>query len=170
MALPKLFKSKVIVVNLIIIIIALFIAIKIYQSQTKEIESWQIQIEEEQTKQKIGKNISKLDNRLQQYRNQYVRKDTAIFMNNISNIAKELGIEIVTLKPAEERAYKNYTKPEFSFTVRAPNYETLVRFINRLEINSDFYTIEALDLSYSDDNNFKGLTANLSVSSIAVTE
>ena len=166
----KLAKSNNMIFNLIIIIVALVGAIKIYQNQAKTMESWKARISDEQAKQKIGQNINYLDNRLALIRKQYFHKDKSVFMNNINTTAKELGMQIISFKPAVEQFSPNYIKPEFGFTVFAPNFEALANFVNKLEVNPDFYLIEALDLFYTEEGQNKGLTANFLVSSIAVTE
>ena len=142
MALPDFLKSKSIFLNIIIIIVALVVAINIYQNQVKEISSWQNQIEDEQSKQKIAEAISKLEKRLNLYTKQFPRRDASVFMSTISSIAKDSGVEIVSLKPGAEQVYPNYTKLEFSLTIKTSDYETLAKFVNKLEVCPDMYIIE----------------------------
>lgn len=158
-------KNKIL--NLAVIIVAFIIAGNIYKQQTKDIESLKSKNNMETKKNAVIENISKLEKSISAYKNFLAKKDASSVINTISNIAKESGVKIASVRPLAEQRYPDYIKSPFSLALSAPNYDSLGRFISKIESYQDVYMVEAIEARFHEQA--KELTVNLTVSSIAFT-
>jgi hypothetical protein len=156
--------------NIVLIIIALIAALNIYKKQETDINTLKINIEEEEMRNKTLGNIGKLDAQIESYRRLLSNKENSFYMNEISNIARDTGVKIMSIGPSGEEPAAGYTKYIYVLTVSSPDYDTLARFINALEINHTVYMIENLELRSSSYNKEKELSADLRVSAVAMLE
>lgn len=160
-------KNKNKLLNLAVIIVAFIIASNIYKQQTKEMESLKSKNNMETKKNTVIENISKLEKSIGAYKNLLVKKDASSFINTVSNIAKESGVKITSVKPLPERRYPDYIKSPFSLELSAPNYHILGRFISKIENYQDVYIVESIEIRFREQA--KELAVSLIISSIAFT-
>lgn len=162
------YKNKIL--NIAIIILALIISSNIYKKQAKEIESLKGKTNVEIKKNNMLKNISQLEKRINTYRNLFAKKDVSLVINTISNIAKESGIKIVSIKPIPEQRqiYPEYIKFPFNLVLTASKYHALGKFISKVEGYRDVYVVDSLEMRFEPTK--EELTVNLKVSSIAFTD
>jgi Tfp pilus assembly protein PilO len=158
-------KNKNKILNLAVIMVAFIIASNIHKQQTKEIESLKSKKNMETKKNTAIENISKLEKSINVYKNVLVKKDVSSVINTVSNIAKESGVKIISVRPVSEKKYPDYIKFPFSLMLSAADYHTLGRFISKIESYQDVYLVEAMDIRSQEQK--KELTVNLTISSIA---
>lgn len=157
-------KNKNRILNIALIILAFVIASNIYKKQTKEIESLQAKIDLEIKKNGVLKNIGQLEKEINSYKNFLTKKDSNLIMNTIGNIAKEVGVKIVSIRPNLEQSYPDYIKFPFDLVLSASNYHAIGKFISELESHPDVYVIETLGIR--PEYQTKELTVNLKLSTV----
>jgi len=164
MELTGLEKHKNKILNVIIILVVLIVSRNIYRYQFNVKLSLGKKDAVEIKKNKVLENISQLEKRINSYKNLLVKKDPSLIINSISNIAKESGIKIASIKPNPEQAYPEYIKFPFNLALIAPSYHALGKFISRIESLKDVYSIDSLEMK--PDIEAKELNVNLAMSSI----
>lgn len=137
-------KNKIL--NLGIFILALIIAYQIYKVQNRTLESTKQDKESEINKNTVLSKIAQFEKDLNLYKRSLGKKDTSLIISTLSNIAKDSGIEIVSLMPNPEQAYPEYIKYPFKLTVRADNYHVLGRFVSKVESHADVYIVESVEI------------------------
>ena len=144
-------KNKSALVNIVLVLLALFISNKIYKSQDKRIESFREQIREESKKNEILQEISSLEKRVGFYKNLFLEKDAVSAMNTLGSIAKETNINIIAIKPNPEQNFTEYIKIPIELSVRATNYHSLGKFISRIENLHEVYMIDSLRININNE-------------------
>lgn len=160
-------KNKNKLLNLAVIIIAFMIASNIYRQQTREIESLKSKSNTETKKNTVIENISNLEKSIGTYKNLLAKKDAGSVINTVSNIAKESGVKIVSVKPSAEQRQADYIKFPLNLVLSVPNYHTLGRFISKIESYQDVYVVESIEIRFQEQA--KELAVSLIISSIAFT-
>lgn len=156
--------EKLKVPNIIIIIVVIIVAYNIYNSQVKNIESLKKKIVMEQDKNKVLTNLVDLKTKLDAYLALLGRKEVRIFMSSIQNFAKESSVNIVSIKPRTEQPKADYIILPFDLSVTARDYNSLARFINKIENSKDVYFVDSSSIAPSGSG--QGLKVDLVVSSI----
>lgn len=163
-------KNKNKVFNVVLIIVALFFAWNIYKKQIVKIDILKSDIIEEEKKNRALKIIGVLGGKVDSYRRLLVKKEVSFLMNDINNIAREAGVNIISIKPSGEEQQADYVKYNFDLTVSASDYDGLAKFINALEVNKSVYMVDVLEIRSNSYNREKELNANLRVSAVAMLE
>jgi hypothetical protein len=140
-------RNKNKVVNLGIIILALFIALKFYISTSNQIGSLAEQESNELEKNKVTEEIAALEKKLEAYQKVFVRKDLASVMDIISGIAKDASVKIVSVKPLAEEAFDSYSNSPFLVMLNAPGYHVLGDFISKIENHKDILLISEVKIN-----------------------
>ncbi|MCK9603933.1 MAG: type 4a pilus biogenesis protein PilO [Candidatus Omnitrophica bacterium] len=160
-------RNKNKILNIIVIVIALFIANNIYKASTKTFDAVKEVKNKELEKNALLDNMGKLNKKINSYKNFLNKKDISLVINNISDIAKDSGVKIVMVRPEEEQASLMYVKYSFNFGIIVSDYKALGRFISKLESSSDVYIVDTINISpefASEEGSLKGLTVSLKVS------
>jgi Tfp pilus assembly protein PilO len=139
-------KHKNIILNIGVIIIFLIIANGIYKDQSLTLANLERSREVEMKKNAALGNISVLEKKISLYRDFLNKKDLASMINNISNIARESEIRIISIRPQNEKDQGDYIKYPFVLSIAAQNYHKLGQFIARLESSPDVYIIESISV------------------------
>lgn len=160
-------KNKNKLLNLAVIIIAFIIASNIYKQQTREIGALKSKSNTETKKNTVIENISKLEKSIGSYKNLLAKKDAGSIINTVSNIAKESGVKIVSVRPIAEQRQADYIKFPLNLVLSVPNYHTLGNFISKIETYQDVYVVESIDIRFQEQA--KELAVSLIISSIAFT-
>jgi Tfp pilus assembly protein PilO len=163
-------KNKNKVFNIVVIIISIVIALNIYKKQMVGIDSLKAKISEEDKKNRTLDNIGELETKIDAYRRLLVKKEANSSINDINNIARNAGIRIISIRPSGEDSFIDYKKSMFDLTVSSPDYDSLARFINALEVYKSVYMIEVLDIHPYSDIKRNELNANLRISAVAISE
>lgn len=166
-----LLKNKNLIVNLGIILLALFLAFKIYDAGNQQVNSLIQQKEDEAKKNAIIENIVGLESRMDSYKKVLIKKDLSSVMAEISNLAKNNSIEIASVKPLNDENYTDYVKSSFLLTIKAPSYHALGDFISQIESFKDLYLVAELSINSDqpkqEEDVSKGLSVSLKISTIS---
>lgn len=158
-------KHKNKALNAVIILLILYCANYIFNKQNKVLESLKKKNESEISKNNVLEGISILERKIDSYKDLLGKKDASYIMNTLSNIAKESGIKIISIRPSGEQVFPEFVKLPFDLIVSSADYHALGKFISRIEDYQDVYMVENIDIS--PDRQKKELSVNLTISSIA---
>lgn len=157
------YKNKIF--NIAVLLLVLIFAYRvIYKKQVQEIQSLNETKVTEAKKNEVLEDISRLEKRIDAYKNLLPRKDASLILNTISNIAKESGITIASIKPMVEENYPDYIKSPFSLTLVTSSYHALGKFLSQVESLQDVYIVDAVQIQPSGKTG--ELSVNLKLSSI----
>lgn len=165
------YKNKIL--NVAIIVVSLFTAYNIYKDQAKIIQNLNGNKQKEIEKNEILGNISKVDKKIRAYKAFMNKKDVSLIIDNLGNIAENSNTKIISIKPDPDQTYPLYIKYAFNLGVEVDNYNTLGKFINKLEKSDDIYVIEGLSVSAehtSKEGEIKGLIINMRVSTFLLRD
>ena len=158
-------KRKNLIFNIALVLGAVFIAYNfIYIRHLRDLASLNQQRQTEIKKNAVLEDVSKLEKRLNAYKNFLVKKDTGLVIGTLSDMAKATGIEISSIQPETEQEFLTYTKVSFSLEMYADNYHALGEFISKMESSPDIYTVEDINIRTQGPGN--KLSVNLKVNKI----
>jgi Tfp pilus assembly protein PilO len=150
--------------NLLLLVLFIFISYQyIYKKQAAVFNSLQSKKNSEIKINEVLKNIIALEGNLDSYRN-FLLKDSSQIINRISDIAKENGIELASITPSSEQKSADYIQFPYDFTINAPDFHALGKFIGQLESNKDIYIVDYMAIRGNDRN--KQLHVNLKISAV----
>jgi len=139
-------KHKNLALNIGIIILSLTIANVIYGNQRGIMASLKENIDKETRKNKILSSIGNSDKTINYYKESINKKDLSSVITHISDIAGEAGVQIVSLRPKEEKKELLYKRYPFELAVKSKGYHAIGKFISRLESDPDIYLVENMEI------------------------
>jgi len=164
------YKNKLL--NIAVIIIALIIANNIYKAQGRGILELRQEKETEIKKNETLSDISRLEERLKDYKPLIDRKDVGGVLNNINSLAREASVKVDSIKPEKEVASRFFTKYPFALIVKADSYHNLGKFIASLENHPDVYSLETTSIIEEPGEEIRAsrLTATLALNTYLVRD
>ena len=155
-------------INIAIIIVFLIIAVNVYKGSLNKAESLRAKISEEEKKSGELEKINQLEKKIVGYRKLLTRKEASLIMGNINDIAKGVGVEVLSVRPLQkELPGADYIKDLFEVRLNAPGYDSLARFINGIESSGNVYTVDSIVIDSQHGTEKKGLTVNVKISSVS---
>lgn len=164
------YKNKIL--NILIIIVALFFANRIYINQTKNINSLSEKKDAELKRKELLEDISQAEKKIGSYKSVINNKDISLVINTLRNIARDSFVKIVSIKPQTEQDYPVYTKHSFNLVITAGDYHRIGQFMSRIESHPDIYIVENISIRPIPRAEMRGegridkLTVNLRLSTI----
>lgn len=140
-------RNKNKIVNVGIIILALFIALKLYIASSNQISSLDEQKSNELEENKVAEEIATLEKKVEAYQKVFARKDLASIMDIITGIAKDAAVKIVSVKPLAEEVSDGYSNSPFLITLNAPRYHALGDFISKIENHKDILLVSEIKIN-----------------------
>lgn len=140
------FKGKKNIFNLGIIILTLIIVSSVYRNQNKTIESLNIKKETEIKKNEVLNEISRSEKKFKSYGNLLGKKDATSVVDTIKNLAKDSGVEAISVKPGTEEVQLFYIKYPFILVISADSYHAIGKFIDKIESHPDVYFVDAISI------------------------
>jgi len=166
------YKNKIL--NVAILVLSLLTAYNIYKDQSKVIRNLNGNKQKEIEKNEILGNISKVDKKIRSYKAFMNKKDVSLIIDDLGNIAENSNTKLLSVKPDPEQIYPLYVKYAFNLGLSVDNYNTLGKFINKLEKSDDVYVIEGLGVtaehSSSKEGEMKGLLISMRVSTFLLRD
>ncbi|MFZ2356808.1 MAG: type 4a pilus biogenesis protein PilO [Candidatus Omnitrophota bacterium] len=160
------------IVNVLIILAAIFIAFKIYSSQGTEIALLNQAREEEKNKNDILKEIEKKDKELQEYTTFINQKDRNSIFNNISDMAKLSAVELISIRPLNEENVSFYIKLNYDLKISSDSYHSIGKFVSLLESAPDIFLVEKIAMSQqttqAGERRTEKINADLRISTIFI--
>jgi len=140
-------KHKNKVLNILILILFLFAAQRIYGIKLNEKRSLSFKKEQEIKKNQVLAQIVGLEKNISAYKKILRQKDSAYFIDKLSNLAKDSEVKIISIKPVREIAGGVYTRYPFGLSVSALGYHAIGKFISRIENSRDVFIVESIGIS-----------------------
>lgn len=153
-------KHKNIIVNLLLVALAIFLAVKIYKGQDEKVNGLREARSTELNKNTLLSEISGLEKKINSFKKFLNQKDSSDALNKISSIAGAQGVKITSIRPQPEISYNIYSKLPFKLSLEAKNYHQLGRFISALESSPYIYSVESMVITPAE----KGQGVELTVS------
>ena len=153
-------KHKNKLLNIGVIILAIFAASKIYSKQNMQLNSLNEQKAQEIKKNNVLESISQVEKRAVTYKQFFSKKELGEVVDILSNIAKDAnGVQIISVKPAggEDRS-SGYIKTSFIVLIKVADYHALGAFVSKLENYKDLYLVEDVHITAS---NFESSSGNI---------
>ncbi|MEW5758119.1 MAG: type 4a pilus biogenesis protein PilO [Candidatus Omnitrophota bacterium] len=140
-------KSKLIL--LVVIVVSLFFAYKVWQIQVEKVNSLKNMISEEETKIEVLTSIQSLNQKIDSYAKVLKKEDVASMITKINNFASSTGIEIISIQPQREE-FKDgvYKILPINLNING-TYHNIGRFISLLEAKEQFFRIKDFNLTSS---------------------
>lgn len=134
-------KNKNIVLNVVIILVAVYIASGVYKTQNEELNRTLQEKDNETKKNEVMKNIGELENTYAAYKDFLNKKDVNTMIDTFSSMAAAAGVKIVSVKPLPEKTLPTYTEYPFDIKVEAKDYNSLGKFVSSLESSNDIFQL-----------------------------
>lgn len=134
------------ILNVLIIIVALFFANNIYKKQMQNITLLNEKKESELEKNKVLESIGQLEQNYNLIKNAVNKKDVSLAIDKLGNMAKMTNVKIISIKPEKEEDYPAYVKHPFVLTATADNYHAIGKFISAVESSPDVYILESISI------------------------
>jgi len=163
-------KNKNLVMNLIVVVIAGVVAFNLYQKNEQAKIKLSNNIKEEQKKSEVLEGIDRSEKTMAAFRKLLSKKDTNLVMASITNMAKEFGIRVVTVKPVPEIRFQEFIRTPFVLTVAPLSYHALGKFISAIESAEDVYVVDSVEITTGQEGEPGKLMANVTITSIALAE
>lgn len=165
-------KNKNNILNLGIVVLALFLAFQIYRGAEEKMGILVQQKDTELKKNEAAVEIAASEKKIEGYKKVFVKRDLGVVMDAISVVAKQCAIKVLSIKPDQEEAQADYIKSSFALTINAPDYHALGNFISQIESYQDIYFVDEVKISPADiDRSAEGadfgLKINLKISTIS---
>lgn len=125
--------TSILVITAAIALATLAISSAIYNSHASKVKELRSGIDEEAQRLVMRKDIAKLDDIIKEYK-KYIYKDISTYAlrDTISALARDTGVDIISIQPAESEKLVNYTKIYYRVRLNC-TYNQLGKFIERLE-------------------------------------
>jgi hypothetical protein len=137
-------KIKENAISLLVLIIAVIVAFKIYQSKEVEIQKLNTQKAEEEQKNVVLGEIGGLENKLDKLKENFTSKEPKTGMEKIGDIAKSVSVQIIKINPLKEAVSSVYTKYPYEVILSAKDYHQVGKFVSLLENSPESYQVENL--------------------------
>jgi len=160
---PNIKINKDVIIDILIILIALFIISKNYKSQINNAKSLEEKRDTEIKKNVVLNDIGKSEEVLNSYNKNFGKKDVSSVINIINNIAQAAGIEINSLRPLGEENYPVYVKYPFELKFDTHNYHLIGKFISNLENHPALFFVNLLSVKQSPGVGMPGEESNFKV-------
>jgi len=139
-------KYKNAIINILVIVAALFISYKIYEGQQNSIEVINNKKGVELQKNTIIAEISRSDKKFTGYKQYLDKKDVSSVIGTLGALAADSSVEISSIRPDREENLPVYMKYPIFVGLRARDYHTLGKFIAKVESHPDVYIVKSLSV------------------------
>lgn len=125
--------------------VLIFSAVKFSSIQKEKVDDLNRQVAEETNKNEVVERISVVEKELQPYKSFFSEKQEAEIINTISNLARDMGVKIISLTPSQVTKEGEFIKRSFDLACDA-SYHNLGKFVGKLETCPLFIRIEDLNM------------------------
>lgn len=155
-------KDKKRVVNIAIFIVSIAIACIISVSQGQVRKALSLKRDAEIKRNELLSGLSQSEKTIESYREALIHeKDAPAFVNTINSIAKEMNVEVLSIKPEPQIQETEYIRYHFIVIIQADNYHAIGKFIARIEGYSESNFVQTLSIKTLADKLVADLALNL---------
>lgn len=144
-------RYKNIILNIILVLAAVFISLRIYANQQKNMGLLDKKKVDELNKNKMAGEISQSEKKIIAYRDYLNKKDVNSVIGTIGELAVSSSIKLVSVRPEKEQPLQVYIKQPFTLSLAVPDYHTLGKFIAKLESHPDIYIVNSISVMPNDN-------------------
>ncbi len=156
-------KYKNIILNILVVLVAVFFASKIYKAQDNEIVGLREVGGLEVNKNNVLSDIALLEKKISAFRQFLNQKDVTAVLNNINKMATLCDITINSVRPQPEAVFNTYTKIPYRLSIEIKDYHQLGRFISALESSQFVYVVDEISIA-SEGEEDKGTRVDMLIS------
>lgn len=153
-----------------ILILAVIIAFKVYQSKEIELLALKNKKEMEEKKSAVLKDISKQEQELVYWKKNVNGKILSALLDKIGDFARTASVKISKITPQKEIVMGVYTKYPYDITLVAGKYHQLGKFVSILENSPDIYIVENLVINSKATGETDSVAATLTVFTIMINK
>lgn len=162
-------KYKNVILRIVVLAVALLISRSVYNNHTLKLEALKAQRETEIKRSGALVEIAQLEKKVEAYKKLLAYRGEDYVIAIITNIARETGVKVVSIRPVPERTvsyermpYKNIA---FDLVLSATNYHLIGNFVSRMESFKET-VLQVENTKIAPDIRSKELTVNLTVNNI----
>ena len=164
-------KNKNKIINAGVILLAIFVALYLYNMQSQQFASLEESKNEELKKSEVIESLIRVEKRIDSYKQTFNSKDLGSVIGAMTDISKDTGVKVISVKPGVQQQYAEYIKTSFLIVVRVANYHALGQFISKIENYKDLFLVEEVNIatvasSQNDKKTESDLGINLKISTI----
>lgn len=136
-------RSKNILLDGIIVIVALVVAWNIYNGNVNKKKALTEEKRIEQEKNEVLQEIVTLEGKISSYKAQINKNvsDSSRIIGVINSLAQASGIKINSIRPEQKINKDFYSLEEYGLSFNIYDYHTLGKFISKLETSQDFFFV-----------------------------
>ena len=164
-------KNKNKIINSGVILLAIFAAVYLFNLQSQQFVSLEANKEEEVKKNEVLESLSRVEKRINSYKHTLNKKDLGGVIGAMTDIARETGVKVISVKPGTDQPYADYIKTSFLIVIKVPDYHALGKFISKVENYKDLFLVEDVNITLTgisqiDNKSEKDLDISLKLSTI----
>jgi hypothetical protein len=125
--------------NIGLVLVALIVSRVIYGNQYKNVEDLRRKISVEEQKNVLFAELNSDQKKLTAYKQVYARREASTIVNDITQIARDSDVRILSIRPGEEHKQAGYSELLIDVSVGASDYQSLARFVTNLENSTTLY-------------------------------
>ncbi len=167
--LDQITKYKNTIINVALVVLALFFAFRIYEAQNKKIIVLKEKAENEVKKNDVLEEITAIEQKIGVLKKSVNSKDMNTSLNTIAAIAKENSVKIISIRPTEQTTFALYVKYPFELMVSVDSYHSLGKFISKLENHPNVFSVDVLEMRPQEFLQGEKLVTKLTVKMIIST-
>ena len=161
------------IVQIVILLVALSFANKLYHSQLNAKNELSEKKEVEIKKNKTLGEIKQLEIELNDLESAINQKDVSVTLDTLGSLAKSCSVKILSVKPQVPADFSVYTLFPFDISISTNSFHNLAKFISKLEANPDIYFVDSLFMRSSplgEDHSVTEIRAELKLSTILIKD
>ena len=187
--------SSNVIINIVILLVAILVSVKIHKSNAQKITILQKKCTDEKSKTKIIQEIKDFISTIDAYKSKIPPQDSRAIVNNITKLARMADVKIISLKPEKKKekmkagrksARRNrrkkkkeqdgrvFEKTFIDLGLQVEDFHKLGRFISILESDPAVFCVEWLQLQQAGAVGYNqeetALNANLRISKISFND
>ncbi len=163
-------KIKQNLLNVVVLVLAVITAFKIYQSKVIEINNLKAQKETEANKNSVLAEISNVEKEIGTLTEKINNKSLASLLDKVSDFAKNSSVEISKITPQKESGMGAYTKYSYELILSADSYHKIGNFVSMLENSPDIYRLDNLIINSKTVSGPRLITVTLTVYTILINK
>jgi len=152
--------------NIGVLILALIIAFKIYNSQNAELAVLSENNATESKKNEELKKIEIINKEIEAYAKFINSKENANVFNILGDIAKLASVNIVSIKPGSEEKKDSFVRQTYDLRISSDAYHNIGNFIARLESDPGIFIVESLVINQIKTGGAEKLSVDMRVATV----
>jgi len=134
------------IMNVVVIIVAIFISYNIYTGQSKEVSRLSEKKNLETQKNGILEEIRVSEGKIGAYKKFINDKELSSVVNKLNAITKDYSVNILSIKPTGVKESALYFQYPFSLKIEVADYDTIGKLVSKLESDPDIFHVTVLSV------------------------